>query len=78
MVGIWDKNPFNIINVDSGLCEVVYSSQIGNEQLLSYIETSMKYIDTDDEDKEKYYSIYNVYLRNKMYVVDTTNGWTIK
>ena len=36
-----DKNPFNIINVDSGLCEVVYSSQIGNEQLLSYIETSM-------------------------------------
>lgn len=73
-----DKNPFNIINVDSGLCEVVYSSQIGNEQLLSYIETSMKYIDTNDEDKEKYYSIYNVYLRNKMYVVDTKNGWTFR
>ena len=29
-------------------------------------------------DKEKYYSIYNVYLRNKMYVVDTKNGWTFR
>ena len=70
--------PFNIINVDNCLCEVVYSSQIGNEQLLSYIETSMKYIDTNDKNKEKYYSIYNVYLRNKMYVVNTKNNWVIE
>ena len=64
------ETPFDVINVDSSLCEVVYSSQIGNEQLLSYIESSMKYIDTEDENKEKYYSIYTVYLRNYMYVIN--------
>ena len=72
-----DEAPFDVINVDSSLCEVVYSSQIGNEQLLSYVETSMKYIDTNDSNKEKYYSIYTVYLRNHMYVVDAKNGYVI-
>lgn len=72
------ETPFDVINVDSSLCEVVYSSQIGNEQLLSYIETSMKYIDTEDENKEKYYSIYTVYLRNQMYVVNCKRGMIIE
>lgn len=69
--------PFDVINIDNALCEVVYSSQIGNEQLLSYIETSMKYIDTEDKNKEKYYSIYTVYLRNHMYVVNAKRGYEI-
>lgn len=72
------ETPFDVINVDSSLCEVVYSSQIGNEQLLSYIESSMKYIDTEDENKEKYYSIYTVYLRNYMYVINCKNGMVIE
>lgn len=74
-----DEAPFELINVDSSLCEVVYSSKLGNEQLLSYIETSMKYIDTDDDGKEieKYYSIYTVYLKNKMYTVDAKNNYVI-
>jgi SPP1 family phage portal protein len=66
-----------VINVDSSLCEVVYSSQLGNEQLLSYVESSMKYIDTEDENKEKYYSIYTVYLRNRKYVINCKRGMEI-
>ena len=64
-----DEAPFEIINVDAENCEVVYSSQLGHEQLLSFIETSMNDIDTKDKTKEKYYSEYTVYLRNKKYVV---------
>jgi SPP1 family phage portal protein len=69
--------PFDVINVDSSLCEVVYSSQLGNEQLLSYVESSMKYIDTEDKNKEKYYSIYTVYLRNRKYVINCKRGMEI-
>ena len=72
-----DESPFEIINVDPHLCEVVYSSQLGHEQLLSFIETSMMYIDTDDNNKKKYYKEYTVYLRNMKYVLSGRNGLTI-
>lgn len=72
-----DESPFEVINVDPYLCEVVYSSQLGHEQLLSFIETSMMYIDTDDNNKKKYYKEYTVYLRNKKYVLSSKNGLTI-
>lgn len=73
-VGDEDEAPFELINVDAENCEVVYSSQLGHEQLLSFIETSMKYIDTKDTKKEKYYSEYTVYLRNAKYVVSGRGG----
>lgn len=72
-----DEAPFELINIKSSECEVVYSSQLGHEQLLSYVDTSMMYIDTNDENKKKYYNEYTVYLRNKKYVVSTKLGWTI-
>lgn len=69
-----DEAPFEIINVDPQLCEVVYSSQLGHEQLLSFIETSMMYIDTNDENKKKYYKEYTIYTRNKkLTIIDKTN-----
>ena len=69
-----DEAPFEIINVDNDLCEVVYSSQLGHEQLLSFIETSMMYIDTDNQSKKKYYKEYTIYLRNKKFVLSGRNG----
>ena len=44
--GSEDEAPFEIINVPNDSCEVVYSSQLGNKQLLSFIESSMSYIDS--------------------------------
>ncbi len=76
-----DEAPFEIINCDPALTEVVYSSKLGNEQLLSFIETSMKYIVTTvnpetgaKENQPRYYSEYTVYLRNKKLVFNDKNG----
>lgn len=71
-----DESPFEIINADVEDTEVIYSSKLGNEQLLSYIQTSMQYItqkinpETGKmEDMTIEYNEYTVYLRNKMYVI---------
>ena len=76
-----DEAPFDIINLDVINTEVVYSSSIKHEQLLSYVETSKKYIVQEvnpktgkPEDMTKYYDEYTVYLRNKMYVVNNKIG----
>lgn len=69
-----DEAPFELINVDNDLCEVVYSSQIGHEQLLSYIETSKCYIDTNDNNTKKTYSEYTIYIKNKMFVANNKSG----
>ena len=76
-----DEAPFEIINCDPALTEVVYSSKLGNEQLLSFIETSMKYIVTTvdpitgaKEYQPRYYSEYTVYLRNKKFVFNDKTG----
>ena len=76
-----DEAPFEIINCKPELTEVVYSSKLGNEQLLSFIETDMKYITQEvnpetgkKEDVTKYYSEYTVYLRNRQYVISNKTG----
>lgn len=73
-IGDEDEAPFEIVNVDNDSCEVVYSSQLGHEQLLSFIETSKEYLDTNDENGKKNFTEYTVYLRNKLYVVNDKGG----
>lgn len=70
-----DEAPFELINIKSDECEVVYSSQLGHEQLLSFVDTSMTYIDTEDNNKKKNYTEYTVYLRNKKIVVRYKGGY---
>jgi len=76
-----DEAPFELVNLDFLNTEVVYSSSIGHEQLLSYVATSKKYIiqevnpDTGKEEEQaRYYNEYTVYTRNSMYVIDDKNG----
>ena len=76
-----DKAPFEIINADAAYTEVVYSNKLGNEQLLSYIETPMEYIDSQlnektgkYEDVSKTYTEYTVYLRDRVIVVSDKTG----
>lgn len=76
-----DEAPFEIINCDPALTEVVYSSKLGNEQLLSFIETSMKFIVTTvdpitgaKEYQPRYYSEYTVYLKNMKLVFNNKSG----
>ncbi len=70
------ESPFKIINVDSNCCEVVYSSSSEHEQLLSFIETSKKFIFTNKNNKEeeRYYKEYTVYTRNMVLVVTNKNN----
>ena len=72
-----DEAPFDIINLDVLNTEVVYSSSIGHEQLLSFVVTSKKYIvqevnpDTGKLEKmNKYYNEYTVYTKNMKYTID--------
>ena len=67
-----DEAPFETINIDPELCEVVYSSQLGHEQLLAYVETSKEYI--NEEGKPLPYLEYTVYLRNKLLVFNDKSG----
>lgn len=77
-----DETPFELLNLDVENTEVVYSSSINHEQLLSYITTSKKYITQYVDPKTgetrtvwSYYDEYNVYTRNKLYVINTKTGW---
>ena len=76
-----DEAPFDIINLDVTKTEVVYSSSIEHEQLLSYVKTSKKYIvqevnpDTGKKETvDRFYDEYTVYTRNKKYVIDNKTG----
>jgi len=70
-----DNSPFELLNCLSENTEVVYSSRLGNEQLLSYIVTDMEFIDTSlDEQETKYYKEYTVYTRTKRLVVNNKFG----
>ena len=72
--------PFEIINCDASRTEVVYSSKLGNEQLLSFVESDMQYtttvINEDGVETEiiKNYSEYTVYTRNWQFVLSNKNG----
>lgn len=76
-----DIAPFEIINCEADNTEVVYSNRLGNEQILSYIQTDMEYINTtiDPVTKEQItspqkYEEYTVYLRNRKVVVSNKTG----
>lgn len=76
-----DEAPFTIINTEVENTEVVYSNRLGNEQLLSYIDTDMMFIDTqinqktkEEEQIEKYYHEYTVYLRDRTMVLTDKSG----
>lgn len=70
-----DEAPFEIINIDADSCEVVYSSGMGHEQLLSYIKTSKKFIYSyGDSERTRYYDEYTVYLRNYSFVINDRWG----
>lgn len=73
--------PFEIINCDSSKTEVVYSSKLGNEQLLSFIESDMQYttmvLDQETNSEVEVtlpYKEYTIYTKNKKYVVNNKNG----
>lgn len=78
-----DEAPFESINAPFEDTEVVYSSSINHEQLLSYIKSSKKYIQTEldpitgePNQIEVNYDEYNVYTRNMMYVINNKNAST--
>lgn len=66
-----NSSPFEILNCAVEHTEVIYSSELGNEQLLSIIETPM--IDTTSPEQTPY-SKYDVYTRNAHYVLDNKNS----
>lgn len=76
-----DEAPFEILNAEVENTEVVYSNRLGNEQILSYIQTDMEFIDTtiDPVTKQpssspKTYAEYTVYLRNRQVIVSDKSG----
>lgn len=74
-----DQSPFELINCPILDTEVVYSSKLGNEQLLEYIDTTMQQIiEREDNGKtvsspEDYHE-YTVYLRNKVLIYNDKSG----
>lgn len=76
-----DEAPFELVNLDVLNTEVVYSSSIRHEQLLSYVVTSKKYITQEvnpdtgkKENVEKYYDEYTVYTKNIQYTIENKTG----
>ena len=76
-----DEAPFDIRNLDVINTEVVYSSSINHEQLLSFVVTSKMYIVQEvnpqtgkKEDMAKMYNEYTVYTRNTKFRVDDKLG----
>lgn len=73
--------PFEILNADYDHTEVVYSNRLGNEQILSFIQTDMEFINTTTDAKTgevintpRMYNEYTVYLRNKKFIVSDKTG----
>lgn len=81
-----DEAPFEIINLDPAMTEVVYSSGINHEQLLAFVETRMmsyveqyNKIENIKEMQEVPYSEYTVYSRNTQFVITDKDGvWKVK
>lgn len=75
-----DDAPFEIINCPVENTEVVYSSKLGNEQLLAYIVTPMQTLNTYVSETGKLvtetldYNTYQVYLRNMVLTYSDQNG----
>lgn len=79
-----DEAPFELINCPVEDTEVVYSSRLGNEQLLSYIVTPMQYTyPTENERGEVVYETYDyneyqVYLRNMVLTYTDKTGQLVR
>lgn len=75
-----DEAPFELINPETEYTEIVYSSGIRHEQLFAFIETPMQYIERQQldsgeyQDIIKYYSVYQIYLRNRTFKVSNKIG----
>ena len=76
-----DEAPIELLNLDVKNTEVVYSSSINHEQLLAFVQVSKKYIVQEvDPDTgkptatEKNYNEYNVYTRNRLYIINDKLG----
>ena len=76
-----DETPYNIVNLDVENVEVVYSSSIDHEQLLSYIKTSKVFIDQQVDPKTgkpanipRNYDEYTVYTRDMQYIINNLSG----
>ena len=76
-----DEAPIELLNLDVKNTEVVYSSSINHEQLLTFVQVSKKYIIQEvnpntgkKENVEKPYNEYNVYTKNTLYLIDDKLG----
>lgn len=75
-----DEAPFELHVCNAEDTEVVYSSKLGNEQIGSYIATSMEYIQTSYDEKgnkvenQVPYTEYTFYLRNRQVVANDKSG----
>ena len=76
-----DEAPIELLNLDVKDTEVVYSSSINHEQLLAFVRVSKKYIVQEVDpntgeptNKDKNYNEYNVYTRNRLYIIDDKLG----
>lgn len=76
-----DEAPYDLVNLDVENTEVVYSSNAKHEQLLSFVETSKRYIiqevDPNTGEKKhvpKNYNEYTVYTRKTQYTINDKSG----
>lgn len=76
-----DEAPFDLLNLSVLNTEVVYSSSIEHEQLLTYVQTDMKYmIETVDPESNQTvlkpvpYNQYTVYTKNMQYILNDKSG----
>ena len=76
-----DEAPIELLNLDFLNTEVVYSSSINHEQLLSFVVTSKEYIISEvkpetgkPENRAIPYDEYTVYTRNMKFVFSNKNG----
>ena len=76
-----DEAPIEILNLDFQNTEVVYSSSIKHEQLLTYVVTSKQYIVSEvnpetgkPENRAVPYDEYTVYTRNMKFVISNKSG----
>lgn len=76
-----DDVPFQLLVCNAEDTEVIYSSKLGNEQIGSYIQTSMKHIVStvdantgEKKENEEIYHEYTFYLRNRQVVISDISG----
>ena len=76
-----DEAPIELLNFDVLETEIVYSSSVKHEQLLTFVHTDKKYITQgvnpntgEKEQQPKYYDEYTVYTKDMKYVINNKNN----